>query len=59
MINFTLRNLRVFFKDKTAVFFSLLAVFVIIGLYVLFLGNVLRMLKMLGSSWIRGSWRES
>ncbi len=40
MINFTLRNLRVFFKDKTAVFFSLLAVFVIIGLYVLFLGDV-------------------
>ena len=40
MINFTLRNLRVFFKDKTAVFFSLLAVFIIIGLYVLFLGDV-------------------
>ncbi len=35
------RNIKLFFRDKTAVFFSLLAVFVIIGLYVLFLGNML------------------
>lgn len=34
------RNLKVFFRDKTSVFFSLLAVFIIIGLYVLFLGDV-------------------
>ncbi|MEA5026700.1 hypothetical protein SDC9_154060 [bioreactor metagenome] len=40
MIGFTIRNLKVFFKDKTSVFFSLLAVFVIIGLYALFLGDV-------------------
>ncbi len=40
MIGFTLRNLKVFFKDKSAVFFSLLAVFIIIGLYALFLGDV-------------------
>lgn len=40
MINFTKRTLMVFFKDKTAVFFSLLAVFIIIGLYALFLGDV-------------------
>lgn len=40
MINFTVRNLKVFFKDKTSVFFSLLAVFIIIGLYALFLGDV-------------------
>lgn len=40
MINFALRNLKVFFKDKSAVFFSLLAVFIIIGLYALFLGDV-------------------
>lgn len=33
------RNLKVFFKDKAAVLFSLLAVFIIIGLYALFLGN--------------------
>ncbi len=34
------RNLKVFFRDKAAVLFSLLAVFIIIGLYALFLGNV-------------------
>ncbi len=34
------RNLRVFLRDKTSVFFSLLAVFIIIGLYALFLGDV-------------------
>jgi hypothetical protein len=37
MIFFGIRNLKVFFKDRTAVFFSLLAVFIIIGLYALFL----------------------
>lgn len=37
---FAMRNLKVFFRDRTSVFFSLLAVFIIIGLYVLFLGNV-------------------
>jgi len=40
MIGFTKRNLLVFFKDKSSVFFSLLAVFIIIGLYALFLGDV-------------------
>lgn len=40
MIGFTIRNLKVFFKDRSAVFFSLLAVFIIIGLYALFLGDV-------------------
>lgn len=40
MIGFGIRNLKVFFKDKSAVFFSLLAVFIIIGLYALFLGDV-------------------
>ncbi len=34
------RNLRVFFRDRAAVLFSLLAVFIIIGLYALFLGDV-------------------
>lgn len=37
---FAIRNLKIFFRDKTAVFFSLLAVIIIIGLYVFFLGNV-------------------
>lgn len=41
MINLIKRNLKLFFRDKTSVFFSLLAVFIIIGLYVLFLGNMM------------------
>jgi multidrug/hemolysin transport system permease protein len=40
MISFGIRNLKVFFKDRASVFFSLLAVFIIIGLYALFLGDV-------------------
>lgn len=40
MISFGIRILKVFFKDRAAVFFSLLAVFIIIGLYALFLGDV-------------------
>ena len=40
MISFSLRNLKLFFKDRAAVFFSLLAVFILIGLYALFLGDV-------------------
>lgn len=40
MIGFAKRNLLIFFRDKTSVFFSLLAVFIIIGLYALFLGDV-------------------
>ncbi|WP_313154973.1 ABC transporter permease [Lacrimispora sp.] len=34
------RNLKLFFRDRSAVFFSLLSVFIIIGLYALFLGDV-------------------
>ena len=33
------RNLQLFFRDRANVFFSLLAVLIIIGLYVLFLGD--------------------
>lgn len=40
MIVFAKRNLKLFFRDKSAVFFSLLSVFIIIGLYVFFLGEV-------------------
>ncbi len=40
MIQLTKRNLKIFFRDKSAVFFSLLSVFIIIGLYVLFLGDM-------------------
>jgi multidrug/hemolysin transport system permease protein len=35
------RNLLVFFRDRANVFFSLLAVFIIIALYVLFLGDAM------------------
>ncbi|HOW38245.1 MAG TPA: tripartite tricarboxylate transporter permease, partial [Bacillota bacterium] len=35
-----LRNLRLYFRDRASVFFSLLGVFVMIGLYALFLGNM-------------------
>jgi multidrug/hemolysin transport system permease protein len=41
MANLIKRNLKLFFRDRTSVFFSLLAVFIIIGLYVLFLGNMM------------------
>jgi len=40
MINLAVRNLRIFFRQKSSVFFSLLGVFIIIGLYVMFLGDV-------------------
>ncbi len=33
------RNIRIFFRDRAAVFFSLLSVFIMVGVYVLFLGN--------------------
>ncbi len=39
MIGFTKRNLLVFFRDRMAVFYSLLASLIVIGLYALFLGN--------------------
>ncbi len=41
IINLIKRNLKLFFRDRTSVFFSLLAIFIIIGLYVLFLGNMM------------------
>lgn len=40
MLNFAQRNLKVFFRQKSAVFFSLLGVLIVIGLYLLFLGDV-------------------
>lgn len=41
MITIAMRNLKLFFRDKTTVFFSLLGVIIIIGLYILFLGDML------------------
>ncbi|HKL94140.1 MAG TPA: ABC transporter permease, partial [Clostridia bacterium] len=40
MISFFIRNFKLFFKDKASVFFSLMSVLIIIGLYALFLGDV-------------------
>lgn len=58
MINFAKRNLKIFFRDKTAVFFSLLAVFIVIGLYVLFLGDsiVSNMDNIEGARYLMDSW---
>lgn len=39
MIPFTKRNLKIYFRDKGSVFFSLLSVFIILGLYIFFLGD--------------------
>lgn len=38
-LTITRRNLRLFFRDRAAVFFSLLSALILIGLYALFLGN--------------------
>ncbi len=55
------RNLLLFFRQKSNVFFSLLGVLVIIGLYVLFLGDLmvkdmpdLKDVRFLMDSWIMG-----
>lgn len=40
MTAFAIRNLKLYFRDRGAVFFSLLAVIITFGLYVLFLGDV-------------------
>ncbi|HZJ58038.1 MAG TPA: ABC transporter permease [Clostridia bacterium] len=52
------RNLLIFFRDRGSVFFSLLAVFIIIGLYVLFLGDMLinNMQEMPGARFLMDSW---
>ena len=39
MLNLAIRNLKIFFRQKSAVFFSLLGVFIVMGLYLLFLGD--------------------
>ncbi|MFA5235376.1 MAG: ABC transporter permease [Bacilli bacterium] len=39
MINFALRNIKVYFRDRLAIFFSLLSVIIIFLLYALFLGG--------------------
>ncbi len=39
MLTFAQRNIRLYFRDKTTVFFSLLSVIITLGIYVLFLGE--------------------
>ncbi len=58
MTAFVSRNLKVFFRDRASVFFSLLAVFIIIGLYVLFLGDVWlqNLPDMPGAKYLMDSW---
>ncbi|MCL2812058.1 MAG: ABC transporter permease [Clostridia bacterium] len=41
MINLAIRNWRLFIRDRSTVFYSLMGVFIIIGLYVLFLGDLM------------------
>jgi len=40
IISLSIRNLRLFVRDKALVFFSFLSVIIILGLYVLFLGEI-------------------
>ncbi|HOO43971.1 MAG TPA: ABC transporter permease, partial [Bacillota bacterium] len=41
IINLIKRNLRLYFRDKATVFFSMLGVFIIILLYLTFLGDMM------------------
>lgn len=52
------RNLKVFFRDKTSVFFSLLSLMIIIGLYALFLGDMIQagMEDIPGARFLMDSW---
>lgn len=61
MFNLAMRNIKLYFRDKTSVFFSLLSVFIIIGLYILFLGEQVESslgdlpgARFLMDSWIMG-----
>lgn len=56
--NVARRSLRLYFRDRTSVFFSLLAVLIIIGLYVLFLGDVIQgdMRGLPGTRYLMDSW---
>lgn len=63
MILFAKRNLKLFFRDKSSVFFSLLAVLIVIGLYAFFLGNQLvnsfdnvSGIKIEGTKFLMDSW---
>ena len=53
------RNLKIFFRDKSAVLFSLLAIFIIIALYAVFLGDVWlddSMQNIKGTNYLMNTW---
>ncbi|MDK2965322.1 ABC transporter permease [Lacrimispora sp.] len=53
------RNLKIFFRDRSAVFFSLLAIFIIIALYAVFLGDVWldnSMQNIKGTNYLMNTW---
>ncbi len=58
MIAFAQRNPKVFFRDRASVFFSLLAVFIVLGLYAAFLRSTLtRGLEHIpGAEFLMDSW---
>lgn len=58
MIAIAQRNLRIFFRDRAAVLFSLLAVFIILGLYVIFLADniVAGLPEIPGVTFLINSW---
>ena len=58
MLNLAVRNIKLYFRDKTSVFFSLLGVFIIIGLYVLFLGEQIQgsIKDLPGARFLMDSW---
>jgi len=58
MLSFGLRNLKVYFREKTSVFFSLLSVLIIIMIYVLFLGDIVAsdLGDMPGAKTLMASW---
>lgn len=57
-----LRNVRLFLRDRAAVFFSFLSVIIILAMYILFLGKVQRMnlpqevMDIEGGDWLISSW---
>lgn len=57
MLRLAQRNMRIFFRQKSAVFFSLLSVFIVIMLYVLFLGDVwTNSMDLPGAKSLMASW---
>ncbi len=59
MIAFAKRNLKLYFRDKSSVFFSLLAVLIVLGLYIIFLGDQLVQSiqdKVSGANRLMDSW---